>query len=99
MTEASHKLFLRWSNHTRNILDVFMEQLLSENLVDVTLTCEGEFIKAHKMVLSACSPYFQDLFKVHTVANPIIILNKARFQDMKNIIKFMYKGEVKVSLS
>lgn len=40
-------------------MQVFLEQLSSESLVDVTLSCQGQFIKAHKMVLSACSPYFQ----------------------------------------
>ncbi|KAG8283663.1 hypothetical protein J6590_011029 [Homalodisca vitripennis] len=50
---------LRWNNHTNNIIEVFAEQLTSESLVDVTISCEGQFIKAHKMVLSACSPYFQ----------------------------------------
>ena len=41
------------------LLQVFLEQLSNENLVDVTLSCQGQFLKAHKMVLSACSPYFQ----------------------------------------
>lgn len=50
---------LRWNNHTNNILQVFMEQYANEGLVDVTIACDGHFIKAHKMVLSACSPYFQ----------------------------------------
>jgi hypothetical protein len=35
-----------------------------EELVDVTLSCEGKRIRAHKMLLSACSTYFRDLFKV-----------------------------------
>ncbi|CAG2061858.1 unnamed protein product [Timema podura] len=38
---------------------VFMDHLSSEQLVDCTLSCQGQFLKAHKMVLSACSPYFQ----------------------------------------
>ncbi|KDR16421.1 uncharacterized protein LOC110832614 [Zootermopsis nevadensis] len=87
---------LRWNNHTNNILQVFLEHLSSENLVDVTLSCQGQFLKAHKMILSACSPYFQELFRQHQVQHPIIIMNGMKFIDMKLVIEFMYRGEIKV---
>uniref|UniRef100_A0A1B6MU69 HMG box domain-containing protein n=1 Tax=Graphocephala atropunctata TaxID=36148 RepID=A0A1B6MU69_9HEMI len=87
---------LRWNNHTNNIIQVFAEQLTSENLVDVTISCEGQFLKAHKMVLSACSPYFQELFRIHQVPHPVIIINGMSFLDIKLVIEFMYRGEVKV---
>uniref|UniRef100_A0A1B6HQT3 BTB domain-containing protein n=1 Tax=Homalodisca liturata TaxID=320908 RepID=A0A1B6HQT3_9HEMI len=87
---------LRWNNHTNNIIEVFAEQLTSESLVDVTISCEGQFIKAHKMVLSACSPYFQELFQIHQVPHPVIIINGMSFLDIKLVIDFMYRGEVKV---
>ena len=35
-----------------------------EDLVDVTLSCEGRLLKAHKVILSACSSYFRNVFKV-----------------------------------
>lgn len=35
-----------------------------EEFVDVTLACEGQQVSAHKVVLSACSPYFRSLLKV-----------------------------------
>lgn len=73
-----------------------MEQLTNESLVDVTLSCQGQFVKAHKMVLSACSPYFQDLFNVHQVQHPVIILNGVNFKDLKLVIEFMYRGETRV---
>lgn len=33
-------------------------------MLDVTLAMEGKYLQAHKIVLSVCSPYFKDLFKV-----------------------------------
>ena len=35
-----------------------------EDFVDVTLSCEDSQYTAHKVVLSACSPYFRKLLKV-----------------------------------
>lgn len=90
------QFYLRWNNHTNNILQVFMEQLTAENLVDVTISCEGKFIKAHKMVLSACSPYFQELFRIHEAPHPVIIMNGVRFVDVKQVVEFMYRGEIKI---
>lgn len=50
---------LRWNNHGSTLVAVFENLLASESLVDVTLFAEGKLFKAHKVVLSACSPYFQ----------------------------------------
>lgn len=30
--------------------------------MDVTLAAEGQFVKAHRLVLSVCSPYFRKMF-------------------------------------
>lgn len=79
------------------MLNVFEHLLSSEALVDVTLACEGLSIKAHKMVLSACSPFFQSLFLENPCKHPIVILKDMRYTDLKAIIDFMYRGEVNVS--
>ena len=38
------------------VMDALLEE---ESLVDVTLSAESQFIRAHRVVLSACSPYFR----------------------------------------
>ncbi|XP_046394218.1 broad-complex core protein isoforms 1/2/3/4/5-like isoform X2 [Ischnura elegans] len=88
---------LRWNNHSNNMLQVFLDQLASEALVDVTLSCEGKFLKVHRMVLSACSPYFQDLFSYHKEQNPVIIVNGMKFSHLKSVVSFMYCGEIEVA--
>lgn len=71
--------------------------LRDESLVDVTLACsEGHSIRAHKVVLSACSSYFQTLFVDHPSRHPIVILKDVRFTELRTLIEFMYKGEVNV---
>lgn len=50
---------LRWNNHQPNFISMFTTLLNTGSLVDVTLAAEGKHLQAHKIVLSACSVYFQ----------------------------------------
>ncbi|KAJ8922680.1 hypothetical protein NQ315_007712 [Exocentrus adspersus] len=87
---------LRWNSYTNNLLQVILEHQHHESLVDVTLCCEGQFIKAHKLVLSACSEVFQEMFKIHDAQHPVILLNGSKLNHLKHILEFMYQGEVRV---
>ncbi|CAH0546568.1 unnamed protein product [Brassicogethes aeneus] len=88
---------LRWNNHQPNFISVFSSLLNSESLVDVTLAAEGKHLQAHKVVLSACSSYFQQLFTINPCQHPIVILKDVKFIDLKVMVDFMYYGEVNVS--
>ncbi|XP_056632565.1 protein tramtrack, beta isoform-like isoform X3 [Diorhabda sublineata] len=93
---SSQRFCLRWNNHQSNLLSVFDQLLHDESFVDVTLAVEGQLLKAHKMVLSACSPYFQALFINHPDKHPIVILKDVPYNDMRCLLDFMYRGEVSV---
>ncbi|XP_033354242.1 protein tramtrack, alpha isoform isoform X1 [Bombus vosnesenskii] len=88
---------LRWNNHQPNFISVFSNLLNNETLVDVTLAAEGRHLQAHKVVLSACSTYFQSLFTVNPCQHPIVILKDVKFSDLKIMVDFMYYGEVNIS--
>ncbi|GBP72224.1 Longitudinals lacking protein-like [Eumeta japonica] len=68
-----------------------------KSFTDVTLACEGQTCKAHKMVLSACSPYFKSLLEENPSKHPIIILKDVSYLHLQAILEFMYAGEVNVS--
>nr|XP_018915640.1 PREDICTED: zinc finger and BTB domain-containing protein 49-like [Bemisia tabaci] len=94
---GSEHYCLRWNNHQNNLLGVFSQLLQDESLVDVTLACsEGHSIRAHKVVLSACSSYFQSLFIDHPNRHPIVILKDVCFAELRTLVEFMYRGEVNV---
>ncbi|XP_063228445.1 longitudinals lacking protein-like isoform X5 [Bacillus rossius redtenbacheri] len=95
---ASEQQFcLRWNNHQSTLVSVFDTLLESGTLVDCTLAAEGQYLKAHKVVLSACSPYFELLLSQHYEKHPIIILKDVKFQELKAMMDYMYRGEVNIS--
>ena len=87
---------LRWNNHQHNLFSVFEDLLNQEAFVDVTLACDGLQLKAHKMVLSACSPYFQSMLYNTPDRHPIVFLRDVRYHEMKALLEFIYRGEVSV---
>lgn len=95
-TGTTEQFSLRWNNFHSNLTTGFHDLLEAEDLVDVTLAAEGHFLHAHKIVLSVCSPYFKQLFKVNPCKHPIVILKDVGHSDLKDILEFMYLGEVNV---
>nr|CAD7193852.1 unnamed protein product [Timema douglasi] len=87
---------LRWNNFHSNLSSGFHALLQGEDLVDVTLAAGGNFVQAHKIVLSVCSPYFKELFKVNPCKHPIVIMKDVGHKELISILEFMYLGEVNV---
>ncbi|KYN04966.1 PREDICTED: broad-complex core protein isoforms 1/2/3/4/5-like [Cyphomyrmex costatus] len=97
---ASQQYCLRWNNHRSNLLNVFEELLHNAAFTDVTLAVDdGRTVKCHKIVLAACSTYFQTLFHQLPGYNhhPIIVLKDVGFPEIKAILEYMYRGEVNVA--
>ncbi|XP_045111561.1 protein tramtrack, beta isoform-like isoform X3 [Portunus trituberculatus] len=88
---------LRWNNHGSTLVAVFDNLLASESLVDVTLFAEGHRLKAHKVVLSACSPYFQQVFAETQDRHPIVVLKDVGHVVLRALLEYMYRGEVNVA--
>ncbi|XP_072381379.1 uncharacterized protein [Diabrotica undecimpunctata] len=88
---------LRWNNFLQNMVQIFSDLKHEGQLVDVTLMCEEQPIKAHKIVLAACSDFFMNVFtNISEVHHPIIKFSDISFSHLKKIIEFIYHGEVKV---
>lgn len=99
LNEENPQFSLKWSNHTENILSSLDVLLQSEKLVDVTLICGKESLRAHRVILSACSPFFQKIFAETPCNHPVVVLNEFQGSDVQALITFMYKGEVNIAQS
>ncbi|KAL9918670.1 longitudinals lacking isoform 7-T7 [Glossina fuscipes fuscipes] len=97
MDDHDQQFCLRWNNHQSTIISVFGTLKENEALVDCTLAAEGKFLKAHKVVLSACSPYFATLLQEQYDKHPIFILKDVKYQELCAMMDYMYHGEVNIS--
>jgi len=95
---SGQEFCLKWNNHRTTIISVMDTLLEEESLVDVTLSADGQFLRAHRVILSACSPYFRQLFKSSFLndKHPIIIMKDVDFDNLKSLVEYMYKGEANV---
>ncbi|XP_049841133.1 uncharacterized protein LOC126291625 isoform X1 [Schistocerca gregaria] len=89
-------IHLRWNKHQATLMSVFDALLDNEKLTDCTISAEGHHLRAHKIILSACSPYFEELFTENNEKHPIIILHGVKYDVVKALLDFMYRGEVNI---
>ncbi|XP_075221475.1 uncharacterized protein LOC142324527 [Lycorma delicatula] len=94
---SEQQFCLRWHNYQSSLLATLPLLLDGDDLTDVTLCAGGRSLKAHRVVLSACSQYFKDLFKeMQPMQHPVIVLPGTEFTDLCALVTFMYSGEVNI---
>ncbi|KAK4876065.1 hypothetical protein RN001_012487 [Aquatica leii] len=96
-TVDDQQFCLRWNNFQANITSQFETLRDDEDFTDVTIACEGQQLQAHKIILSACSPLFKELFKSNPCPHPIIFMRDVEAQHIVALMEFMYAGEVNVA--
>ncbi|XP_033235731.1 longitudinals lacking protein, isoforms H/M/V-like [Drosophila pseudoobscura] len=67
---ANKKFLFRWNDHQRSVIGMF------ESLRLPRFAAEGQSLKAYKVVLSACSPYFAALLGGQDDRHPIFVLKE-----------------------
>ena len=94
MTE---KLCLQWNDFRDNVLTAFGNLRGKNDFADVTLATEdGEQVDAHKVILSASSPFFQNLLKRNIHSHPLIYMRGVKSENLLAIVDFLYFGETSV---
>merc|ERR1740139_1532587 len=61
------------------------------------LACEDKQIKTHTIVISSCSPVLKSILKMNKNPHPMIYLRGVKYNDLQNLLTFMYQGKVNVA--
>jgi len=94
---TSEKFCLRWNDFESNISTAFRELRDDKDFFDVTLVCDEDQIQAHKVILSACSPFFRSVLKRNRHEHPLLYMKGVKYVDIVSVLNFMYHGEVNVA--
>jgi len=100
---------LKWNDH-HSVFFSSAEQLChGDHLTDVTLSCGTKEFSAHKLVLSICSAYFNQLFAPRPEGQQgrqrsrrpadsaaIVYLKDVDSKHMELLLNYMYRGEINV---
>lgn len=96
--DPGQQFCLRWNNYQSTLQHVFHKLWVAGTFVDVSLVVEGRRLDCHKVVLSACSSYFEHILRDHSShPHPLILLHDLPYSAVEALVTFMYRGEVNVS--
>merc|ERR1711981_24422 len=85
---------LNWYTFSEHLQLMFKDLYEEGKHSDVTLVCDDQIqFKAHKIVLSACSPVFKKIIDNNPSQHPLIYLRGIQSYEMESILQFMYLGE------
>ena len=91
------KFAFKWHNYTDHLRGMMKEMMKSEDFADVTLVSDDKkIIKAHRNILSACSPVFKNILQMEiNNSHPVIYLRGIQYSEIESILQFIYLGEAK----
>ena len=101
---AADNFCLRWNDFAENVSSAFKDLRTENDFFDVTLACSDSALKtlqAHKVILSACSNVFKDIFRkqsnAQNLSTPYIYMRGITYNNLASILDFIYNGEVNVA--
>ncbi|XP_050336111.1 kelch-like protein 17 isoform X1 [Bactrocera neohumeralis] len=87
----------------------FMEKLMTkicsfydeQSLIDVTFKVSNPtaLVPAHRLILAAASPYFENLFNGNQGTNPVIEIHDIDSDIFEHLITFCYTGEALITVN
>ena len=95
---SQEQIDFNWFTCSDHYKEMIKNLMISNESADVTLMCDDKTkFKAHKFVLKACSPVFQNIISdISKKEDVIIYLWGVPSQEMKSILKFVYFGKATI---
>ena len=93
----SEKFCLKWNDFQSNVSKSFAKIRSDTALQDVTLIGNDQKkVSGHRVVLSACSEFFRNLFQSMPHSNPYLYLDSFDSQEILMVLDYIYQGEVQI---
>ena len=97
MSVYNEKFCLKWNDFRQNIATSYRGLREQQDFSDVTLVCEDDQqIEAHRVILSACSPFFLSILKKTKHSHPMIYMRGMNAKYLTALVDFMYYGEANI---
>ena len=94
---SQEKFCLKWNDFQHSIVSSFQGLREETDFSDVTLVCEdNQQIQSHRIILTACSPFFSRVLKQNKHSHPTIYMRGLKAKDLVAIVDFIYHGEANV---
>ena len=95
---SSEKFNLKWDDFKDNTASAFGSLREEKDFADVTQACEdGHQVDAHKVILAASSPLFQNILKRNKHQHPLIYMRGMKLEELVSVVDFLYYGETNVN--
>ena len=94
---SGRQLCLKWNDFQENVSKSFSGLRNCSDFQDVTLVSDDhQKLSAHRIILSTCSEYFREVLRGNEETKPLLCLENVTFQDLENILDYIYHGETQV---
>ena len=93
--QHQEKYTLHWHSYSDHLREALNKMMIKSEFADVTLvTDDKQQIRAHRNILSACSPVFKHILNLDSsIANPVIYLRGVQNSEIVSIMQFIYQGK------
>ena len=93
----SEKFSLKWNDFQSNVSRTFSLLRSEEEFFDVSLVSDDQkMMSAHKLVLSASSPYFKHILTNNKHSYPLLCLDGVSSGELQFVMDYIYQGEVQI---
>ena len=93
----SEKFNLSWNDFKDSVSGSFKILRDEKDFFDVTLVTDDEIsIEAHKVVLSASSPFFKNILRKSQKSHPLVYLSGVHSRDLQFVMDYVYQGQIQI---
>ena len=93
----SEKFNLSWNDFKDSVSGSFKILRDEKDFFDVTLVTDDEIsIEAHKVVLSASSPFFKNMLRKSQKSHPLVYLSGVHSRDLQFVMDYVYQGQIQI---